>query len=433
MSLPSATSTAPSAGSQTAAGPDGPRPSRRGAVVMSAFAVVGVLFFVVLAEGGTTTFVVASAQDVVQLPDLVLPSRWAALVLLLGCAGLAAFSVASTAAGRLTPRWVVPVYGVLLVLAFLVWVVTGSRISLVSLLGGTLLLGAPLVFGAMAGVVSERSGVVNIAIEGQLLLGAFLGAVAASLAGTAYVGLLAAPVGGMFIGFLLAVFTVRYLVNQIIVGVVLNVFAIGLTSFLFSTVLADNPGWNSPTGLPQIQVPLLYSIPVVGPVLFGQNLLVYLMYVVVAALTVMLFRSRWGLRVRAVGEHPKAADTVGIPVQRTRFRSVVLGGAIAGLGGASFTLGASAAGLAFNREMTAGNGYIALAAMIFGRWHPLGALGAALLFGFASNLQNILSVIGTPIPSQFLLMAPYLATIFAVAGLAGRVRGPAAAGTPYEK
>ncbi|MEJ5944463.1 ABC transporter permease [Pseudokineococcus basanitobsidens] len=432
MSLPSATSTAPVAATPQD-GPDAPRPSRRAAVVMAVLTVVGLLFFVVLAAGGTSTLSLASAGDVVTLPDLVLPARTVSLVLLLGCAALVALAVVRTAAGRRTPGWVVPVFGVLLVLAFLVWVVTGARVSVVSLLGGTLLLGAPLVFGAMAGVVSERSGVVNIAIEGQLLLGAFVGAVVASLSGTAYLGLVAAPLGGMLIGLLLAVFTVRYLVNQIIVGVVLNVFAIGLTSFLYSTVLSDNAGWNSPTGLPALPVPVLSAIPVVGPVLFTQNLLVYLMYVVVAVLTVMLFRSRWGLRLRAVGEHPKAADTVGIPVARTRFRAVLLGGAIAGLGGASFTLGASAAGLAFNREMTAGSGYIALAAMIFGRWSPVGALGAALLFGFASNLQNVLSVIGTPIPSQFLLMAPYLATIFAVAGLVGRVRGPAAAGEPYEK
>ncbi|ROP43112.1 ABC transporter permease [Pseudokineococcus lusitanus] len=431
MSLPSATSTAPAAAGAPAA--DAPRPSRRGPVVMTVLTALGLLAFVLLADGGTTTLSLASARDVVALPDLVLPSRGAALVLLVGCAAVAALAWARAVGGRRTPSWVVPVFGALFVLAFLVWVVTGARVSLVSLLGGTLLLGAPLVFGAMAGVVSERAGVVNIAIEGQLLLGAFLGAVVASLSGTAYLGLVAAPVGGVLVGMLLAVFTIRYLVNQIIVGVVLNVLVIGLTSFLYSTVLSDNSGWNSPTGLPALPVPGLSQVPVVGPVLFNQNLLVYLMYVVVAVLHVMLFRSRWGLRLRAVGEHPKAADTVGIPVQRTRFRAVVLGGAIAGLGGASFTLGASAAGLAFNREMTAGSGYIALAAMIFGRWSPLGALGAALLFGFASNLQNVLSVIGTPIPSQFLLMAPYLATIFAVAGLVGRVRGPAAAGTPYEK
>jgi len=432
MSLPSATSTAPTAASSPPSG-DEARPSRRGTVVMAVLTAVGLLAFVLLASGGTSTLTLSSSRDVVSLPDLVLPSRWASAVLLVVCAALTGLAAARTAAGRRTPRWVVPVFGAVFVLAFLVWVVSGSRVSVVSLMGGTLLLGAPLVFGAMAGVVSERSGVVNIAIEGQLLLGAFAGALVASLTGTAYLGLVAAPVGGMLIGLLLAVFTVRYLVNQIIVGVVLNVFAIGLTSFLYSTVLSDNAGWNSPTGLPPLPIPVLSSIPVVGPVLFAQNLLVYLMYALVAALHVALFRTRWGLRLRAVGEHPKAADTVGIPVARTRFRAVVLGGAIAGLGGASFTLGASAAGLAFNREMTAGSGYIALAAMIFGRWSPLGALGAALLFGFASNLQNVLSVIGTPIPSQFLLMAPYLATIFAVAGLVGRVRGPAAAGIPYEK
>lgn len=435
MSLPSATSTAPAAAPTGAPGegPDAGRRSRRAPVAFAVLTVLGLLFFVLLPDGGTTTFALATRDDWVQVPDLALPSRWAALALLLGCAVLTGLAFARTGAGRRTPAWTVAVFGLLYVLAFLVWTVTDARVSLTGLLAGTLLLSVPLVFGAMAGVVGERAGVVNIAIEGELLAGAFLAAVVASTSGSPYVGLVGAAFAGMLMGLLLALFTVRYFVDQIIVGVVLNVFAVGLTSFLFSSILSEHQGWNSPDGLPALAVPVLSGIPVVGPVLFEQNLLVYLMYVLVVVLNVALFRTRWGLRVRAVGEHPKAADTVGIPVNRTRFRAVVLGGAIAGLGGASFTLGASAAGLAFNREMTAGSGYIALAALIFGRWSPYGALGAALLFGFATNLQNVLSIIGSPIPSQFLLMAPYLATIFAVAGLVGRVRGPAATGTPYRK
>jgi simple sugar transport system permease protein len=165
-------------------------------------------------------------------------------------------------------------------------------------------------------------------------------------------------------------------------------------------------------------------------VLFDQSIIVYLMYVAVAVVHVALFYTRWGLRVRAVGEHPTAADTVGIQVNRTRVKNVLMGGAMAGLGGAFFTIGSVGA---FGREMTAGQGFIALAAMIFGRWSPIGALFAALLFGFANNVQSILGIIGTPIPSQFMLMAPYLATIFAVAGLVGRVRAPAADGQPYIK
>ena len=175
---------------------------------------------------------------------------------------------------------------------------------------------------------------------------------------------------------------------------------------------------------------MLGDIPIIGPVFFDQSVVVYVMYAVVIVVQIALFRTRWGLRVRAVGEHPTAADTVGIQVNRTRFRNVLMGGAMAGLGGAFFTLGSVGA---FGREMTAGQGFIALAAMIFGRWSPVGALFAALLFGFANNLQGVLGIIGTPIPNEFMLMAPYLATIFAVAGLVGRVRAPAADGQPYIK
>ena len=175
---------------------------------------------------------------------------------------------------------------------------------------------------------------------------------------------------------------------------------------------------------------MLADIPIIGPMLFNQTVIVYLMYVTVIAVYLGLFHTRWGLRLRAVGEHPQAADTVGINIARTRFWNVSLGGAIAGLGGAFFTLGSVGA---FNKEMTAGAGYIALAAVIFGQWDPIRATLAALLFGFASNLQNTLGVIGSPVPSEFMLMLPYVVTIFAVAGLVGKVRGPAAAGKPYVK
>ena len=264
---------------------------------------------------------------------------------------------------------------------------------------GTLFLATPLIFGALSGVVCERVGIVNIAIEGQLLAGAFLAAVVGSVTASAYLGLLAAPVAGALVGALLVFFAVRYAVNQIIVGVVLNVLVIGLTSFLFSTVLSeDSATWNTRQSLPALPIPLLSEIPVIGPVLFRQNLLVYLMYVIVILLQVFLFRSRWGLRLRAVGEHPKAADTVGLNVNRTR-----------------------------------GRGYIALAAMILGRWNPKGAVAAALLFGFADNLRTLLGTIGSDVPPQLLLMTPYIVTILAVAGFAGRVRPPAAEGIPYQK
>ena len=382
-------------------------------------------------DGATSTFEVTLPDAALRIDPVAVPSQLAALVLGLLCVALAGYAIARELRGLRTPRTVAAVFAVAWVLSFLCWAVAGESISMVGLLQGSLALAVPLVFGALSGVLSERSGVINIAIEGQLLAGAFLSAVVASVTGSLYLGLLAAPVAGLLVGLLLAVFTIRYVVDQIIVGVVLVVLVTGLTSFLYGRVLAPYPTtFNTPGTFEPIAIPLLHRIPLIGPVLFEQSIIVYLMYGAVALVHVAIFHTRYGLRVRSVGEHPQAADTVGIDVYRTRFRQVVLGGAMAGLGGAFFTLGAVGA---FGEQMTSGKGFIALAAMIFGRHRPLGALGAALLFGFADNLQSYLSIIGTPIPSQFMLMLPYLVTIFAVAGLVGRHRPPAAIGRPYLK
>ena len=402
-----------------------------------AYGVIGLLALVafgILAPGGReTTIALATRSDFFALGPITVPSRTTGLVLGVLALALAVVAALAARAHRRVGAWLPALFGAAVVLAFLVWAAAGKAnpLQLTGLLQGALFLAIPLVFGALAGVLCERSGIINVAIEGQLLGGAFLAAVVASVTGSAYLGLLAAPIAGAVVGLLLAIFSIRYLVNQIIVGVVLNVLVVGVTSYLFSTVLAeDSATWNQPDRLPVVSIPVLSQIPVLGPVLFRQTVLVYVMYVVVAVLQVMVFRSRWGLRLRAAGEHPKAADTVGIDVNRTRLRNTVLGGAVAGLGGAFFTV---AAGLAFGKEMTAGRGFIALAAMILGRWSPMGALAAALLFGFADNLQVVLGILGTPIPSQVMLMAPYLATIFAVAGLVGRVRPPAPAGAPDVK
>ncbi|MGX1573948.1 ABC transporter permease [Cellulosimicrobium funkei] len=401
-----------------------------------AYAVIGLLALVVFAllpaGGQQTTFRLSTAKDFFQIEPITVSSTGAALFLSILALLLAGLSFWAARDRRKVGVWLPIVYGVAIVFAFLSWAGAGkSAIPLTGLLQGSLFLAVPLVFGALSGVLCERVGIINIAIEGQLLAGAFLAAVVASLTSSAYAGLIAAPIAGALVGVLLVIFSVKYWVNQIIVGVVLNVLVVGVTSYLYSTVLSADPAtWNSRNPLPVIEIPVLSQIPVVGPVLFRQTLLVYLMYVVVILLQVFLFRSRWGLRLRAVGEHPKAADTVGIKVNATRVRNTILGGAVAGLGGAFFTV---AAGLAFGKEMTGGKGFIALAAMILGRWNPVGALVAALLFGFSDNLQTVLGIVGTPIPSQIMLMTPYVVTIFAVAGLVGRVRPPAAEGIPYVK
>ncbi len=400
-----------------------------------ALAVFGVLALVVFGfgsdSGQTSTFGITLGAEAFQINPVALPTRTTAIVLSVICLALAGFAALRVSRREQIPLWVTIGFAVLWLLAFLVWAIAGNTISLTGLLRGSVFLAVPLVFGALSGVLCERAGVINIAIEGQLLAGAFLSAVVASLTDSLWIGLIAAPIAGLLVGLILAIFAIRYIVDQIIVGVVLNVLVIGLTSFLYGRLLGPNQDvWNEPGTFGRVKIPLLGDIPIIGPVFFDQSVVVYVMYAVVIVVQIALFRTRWGLRVRAVGEHPTAADTVGIQVNRTRFRNVLMGGAMAGLGGAFFTLGSVGA---FGREMTAGQGFIALAAMIFGRWSPVGALFAALLFGFANNLQGVLGIIGTPIPNEFMLMAPYLATIFAVAGLVGRVRAPAADGQPYIK
>lgn len=379
---------------------------------------------------GATRFQLSTSADLIQIPVLDLPARRVVVVMVVAAGAITAALCARALRRAAAPVWMTLLLGLSFVVSFLTWAGAGrsSVVPLVTILSSTLALSVPLVFGGLAGVVGERSGTINIAIEGQLLGGAFLAAVVASASGSPWAGLLAAPPAGILVALLLALFGLKYRVNQIVVGVVLNVLVSGLTGFLFSTVLSDSGSLNRAMRLPRLPVPGLSHVPVLGPVLFNQTILVYAMYTAVGILSLMLFRSRWGLRMRAVGEHPRAADTVGIAVMRTRVNNLVLGGALAGLGGAFFTVGS---GLSFTKGISAGNGYIALAAMILGAWNPLGTLWAALLFGFATSVGQTLSVIGSPIPTNFILMIPYVVTILAVAGFVGRVRPPAAEGVPY--
>ena len=317
------------------------------------------------------------------------------------------------------------------VLSFLCWQVAGKFLPLVDTASGSLEYALPLILGALAGVLGERSGVVNVAIEGQFLMGAFGAALVGTLATSVWAGLLSAMVGGVIIAAMLAVLAIRFLVDQVVVGIVLNLFALGITGFLYERLMQpDALKYNQPPALPKWEIPVLSDIPVIGPVLFHTTVLVWIALILVFVIHFALKWTRWGLRTRAVGEHPTAADTVGVRVRGLRYLNVLLGGLIAGAGGAYFTLMSTGA---FNKNMTAGAGFIALAALIFGRWTPFGALGAALFFGFAQKLAFYLSVAGSPVPNQFLNMLPYIATIIAVAGLVGRVRAPAADGVPYVK
>jgi simple sugar transport system permease protein len=395
---------------------------------------VGVLIFGWFAlgtkGGDKTSFGLnpARGSTYYKLPDVVVPSRSTLYIIAAICVFVGGYQLARGFGKRL--NLVLAVVAVLFVFAFLTWAAADNSLSLLGMLQSTVLRAVPLAFGALSGVLCERSGVINIGIEGMLLSGAFSGAIIGSVTNNLWIGLLGGALVGGLVAWLLAVLAIRYLVDQIVAGTVINILALGLTSYLSKQFLQRNQALNDPGRFQDIKIPVLSKIPFLGPILFENNIFVYLLAAIVAATYIGLFHTRWGLRVRAVGEHPRAADTVGIRVLFTRYRNVILGGIVAGIGGAYFTLGAVGR---FEENMTAGRGFIGLAAMIVGRWNPLGALGAALIFGFADSLQVKLNILQVGIPTEFLAMAPYLVTLFIVAGAAARVRPPAADGKPYLK
>lgn len=372
---------------------------------------------------GVATFTLNGRDPAIALPAVTLPVVPTAIVLGVAIAGLGLLQL------RGLGRRAVGVLGLgalLFVLAFLTWAAADASLNLIELLRVSVRQAVPLTLGALCGAMCERAGVINIAIEGQLLVGALAAVVLSALAGPV-VGLIGAVVAAVLIGAILGWLSVKYHADQIIVGVVLIVFASGLTAFVVK-LLPSN--LNASDRFGSVSIPVLAEIPLIGPVLFGQGIMVYTMFAAVGIVYWILFRSRWGLRIRAVGEHPEAADTVGINVHRVRLQAVLFGSVLAGIGGAYFTLDSAGQ---FTRDMSAGKGFIALAAMLVGRYHPVGALSAALVFGFADALATGLGLLSVPIPAGVLRTAPYVVTIFVVAGVVGRIRVPAADGKPYIK
>jgi general nucleoside transport system permease protein len=400
-------------------------------LVMSALALGIFTFFGLFGKTETVSFQISTAKEALQLPEIDVSSKTLGLIagiLLIAISGYAFWLVSKNVKVSI---WYSMLFGAVALVGLLGWLAAGNKVPLAFILGSALVLAVPIMLGAMAGVMSERVGVVNIAIEGQLLTGAFMAAVISTITGNQILGLLAAMITAAAFSAILAIFSVRFLAQQIIVGVVLNVLAIGVTNFLYQQWLStDASGTNSPGTLPIISIPGLSQIPILGPVLFENRITVYLAIVVVIALWFVLFKTKIGLRARAVGEHPLAADTVGINVARTRFWWVTLGGLLAGLGGATLTIGNAGA---FGREMSGGLGFIALAVVILGRWHPLYAASAALLFGFSIILRIWANQVSPGIPTNFITMVPYLVTLIAVVGFVGRSRPPAADGIPYVK
>jgi ABC-type uncharacterized transport system permease subunit len=401
-------------------------------VAAGTFVLFGLIDIVLgfYAHKGDATFALSLPTASVHVPSIHAPA--AVVCYALGAASIAIGAWRATVdPGRRARRLSIAAVLLFFVISLLLWADAGNSIpiNMVNLLQNTLTGSIPLVLGALAGCMCERSGVINIAIEGQLLVGAFTAAVVASVSGL-WLGLITGSLSGGLIGFLLAVFAIKYFADQIILGVVLNVLALGLTNYLYDSILVNHQNLNAGNTFDLVKIPVLGGIPVIGPIFFDSTIFLYLTYAAIVVVQIGLFSTRWGLRVRAVGEHPTAADTVGIRVLGTRYSNVILGGLLAGIGGAYLTVGSVGT---FSPNQSSGLGYIALAAMIFGRWTPLGATAAALLFGFTEALGNILGSINVPIPTYILAMAPYVATIFAVAGLVGRVRAPAADGKPYIK
>jgi ABC-type uncharacterized transport system permease subunit len=400
-----------------------------GLILIAIGLVILFLFGVDTEAGQQATFGMnAMRSQALPIPDLTLPVQPAIYILILVTVFLGAWQLAR---GIRSTGIMVGVVAFCFVVAFLIWATRDKSFNLVGMLSSSLVRATPIALAALCGVISERAAVVNIAIEGIMLITAQTAVMAGTLSHNLYVGLIVALLTGALVAAIHAVLVIKYKVDQIVSGVAINIFGAGITSFISSRFLERNGDLLNNSGtFPVIPIPLLSKIPILGPIFFENNLIVYLTILLVIVLHILLFYTPWGLRTRAVGEHPKAADTLGINVFMMRYVNVIIGGMIAGLGGAYFTLGSVGR---FDEIMTAGKGFIGLAAMIFGKWNPFGAFTSSLIFGFADSLQVKMQILKVPIPSQILGMAPYLVTMIVLAGLVGRAIPPAADGTPYEK
>ncbi len=400
------------------------------------FIITGLIIiwlFAINSEGGQlTTFGMnpGFVSDAPPIPDLIFPTQPVLYLL-----GLVALFIGGweLARGYKSAGLMFGVVFGLFVLAFLAWAARDNSFNLVGMLQATLIRATPIALGAFSGVIAERAAIINIAIEGMMLTAALISVVVASATGSLWLGLIAGVLIGGLLGLLHGVMSIQFKVDQIISGTAINILATGITGFIVKRFFIDpniNDKFNHSAIFPPIHIPLLSSIPVLGPIFFTVNILPYLMFLVLIALHITLFYTRWGLRTIAVGEHPKAADTLGVNVFKVRYVNITLSGMIAGLGGAYFTIGRVGQ---FDELMTAGRGFIGLAAMIFGKWTPLGSLGASLLFGFADSFQQKIQILIPGFPSEFLLAAPYVITMIVLAGVVGRAIAPAADGIPYEK
>jgi len=397
--------------------------------------VIALLMFVLFARntqpGQQATFNLNTgdtSEGTIVIPDLVLPVQPSLYALIAVTVFLAGWQLAR---GIRSLGLLVGFIAFAFIASFLIWATKDQAFNLVGMMSSSLISATPIALAALCGVISERAAVVNIAIEGIMLLSAQAGVVSATITHNLWVGLIIAILTGGLVAGIHALLVIRFKVDQIISGVAINIFGTGATSFISSRYLERNiDGLNNSGTFANISIPILSKIPILGPVFFQNNIIIYLMIILVVVIHILLFYTPWGLRTRAVGEHPKAADTLGINVYMMRYVNVIIGGMIAGLGGAYFTVGSVGR---FDQDMTAGKGFIGLAAMIFGKWTPIGAFASSLIFGFADSIQVKMQILGINIPSEFLQMAPYIVTMIVLTGLIGRAIPPAADGTAYEK
>ena len=412
---------------------NGRRKSRRG-VNIGVFLLVeatAILLLLIGTNGIVSTFVLASQRGGVEIPapNLVFPT-WTTILITSILIGLAGIWQLVRGFGQRATAVLIGMIGLGL-FAFLVWAARDKSFNLTGMLVSSVISATPIALAALSGIYSERSGVVNIGIEGMMLMGAFTSVLAASLTHNSFVGFLAGILSGILLGALHALLTIRYRVNQIVSGTGIIILSLGLTNFFFRAFLNPNPSLNNPGPiLASLPIPLLWRIPVIGPIFFNQSPVIYILFLLIIFTHFFFNYTKWGLRIRSVGEHPKAADTLGINVFSLRYISVLVSGAIAGFAGAYMSIGAIGF---FNENMSAGKGFLGLAAMIFGNWSPGGAFLGSIIFGFFDSWQNKLSILQVGIPSEFLQMAPYIATMIVLAGFIGRSRMPAADGTPYKK
>ncbi len=412
-------------------------------IIAIALILLGIFIFV---EAGrldgdlvtTLTFESTSLGEEPAIGNIPVPTRAYLLIvglLFIVSGGLNLVELGGLRARRLSLA-LLALCGTLFIPSIIIAAAAGNETNMTTIVAESLRLATPLAIGAFAGIWCERAGVVNIAIEGMMLFAAcfgfttlfFLRGTALPLETAQLLAVIIALLAGGAIALLHGWLSITFRTDQIVSGTVINILAVGVTSFVRREYLLSTEAGAAKLG--NFAIPVLSDLPVIGEAIFTNQPIFFMMFVMLAFTHIVMFYTRWGLRTRAVGEHPHAADTLGINVNRTRWINVFISGMIAGLAGAWFSLEATGS---FNDGMTRGAGFIALAAMIFGKWTPIGAFGAALLFGFSDSLGIRLQMVGVGFPVQFLQMVPYAVTLVVLAGFIGRASPPKAVGQPYVK